>query len=156
MSAAPSVGSDIIVYNQRELPVLAIEVKTKVDATVEWAIRLRRNFMAHGILPATDYFFIATPSRFFIWRNSGADLERISPILVINAQPLLASYFEQINVPPEEISGSSFELIIRSWLAELIYAKLPNNQIDESIIWIVDIGLQDALEGGYLGEEVLA
>lgn len=156
MRAAPSVSSDIIVYNQQELPVLAIEAKTKIDATVEWAIRLRRNLLAHGILPATDYFLIATPSQFFVWKNAGVDSERISPILVIDARPLLSSYFEQIDVRPGDISSSSFELIIRSWLAELIYAKLPNNQIDESIKWIVDSGLQDALDGGYLGEEVLA
>lgn len=150
------MGSDIIICNRQELPVLAIEAKTKVDATVGWAIRLRRNFLAHGILPATDYFLIATPNQFYIWRNAGVDIGSSEPTLVIDARPLLAPYFGQISTPPEEISGSSFELIIRSWLAELIYAKLPNNQIDDSIKWIADIGLLGALEGGYLGEEVLA
>ncbi len=151
-----SSGSDILVFDQHDRPVLAVEAKTKVNASVEWATRLRRNILAHGLLPTTDFFLIATPNRFFIWKSSGMDSALREPTRTIDASPLLAPYFMQTGVTPEEISGSSFELIINSWLAELIYSKGKPDQIHGAYQWIADLGLQEALEGGHLGQGVLA
>ena len=62
----------------------------------------------------------------------------------------------QTGVTPEEISGSSFELIINSWLAELMYSGVKAHQARGSYQWIADLGLQDALAGGHLDQRVFA
>ncbi len=148
--------SDILVFNQDDRPILAIEVKTKVDASVDWANRLRRNILAHDGMSDTEFFLIATPSRFFIWKNAGMDSLLNKPAGVIDSGPLLAPYFDQIGVAPEDISGSSFELIINSWLAEMIYSGISPDQANGSYQWITELGLQDALKNGHLGQEVFA
>lgn len=149
-------GSDILVFDQNDRPILAIEVKTKVDASVDWANRLRRNLFAHDGMPDIEFFLIATPSRFFIWKNPGMNSTWNKPVGVIDSGPLLAPYFDQIGVAPEEISGSSFELIINSWLAELIYSGTTPGQVNGSYQWMTEFGLQDALKNGHLGPEVFA
>ncbi len=145
-------GSDILVFDQNDRPILAIEAKTKLDASVEWAMRLRRNILAHGLLPKTEFFLIATPNRFFIWKNSGMDSLLSEPTRTIESSSFLSSYFMQTGVTPEEISGSSFELIINSWLAELMYSGVKAHQARGSYQWIADLGLQDALAGGHLDQ----
>jgi hypothetical protein len=151
-----SERSDILVFDQNDRPILAIEVKTKVDASVDWANRLRQNIFAHDRMPDTEFFLIATPSRFFIWKNPGMDSLWNKPASVIDAGPLLAPYFDQVGVAPEEISGSSFELIINSWLAEMIYSGITPDQVNGSYQWMTELGLLDALKNGHLGQEVFA
>lgn len=149
-------GSDILVFDQNDRPILAIEAKTKTDASVEWAMRLRRNILAHGLLPNTEFFLIATPNRFFIWKSNGINSLLSEPTRTVDASALLAPYFMQTGVTPEDISGSSFELIVNSWLAELMYSGVNTHQARGSSEWIADLGLQEALAGGHLGQRVFA
>ena len=53
--------TDIVIYNEHDHPTLAVEIKTQRGDTVEWAIQLRRNMLAHGTLPPTEYFLLALP-----------------------------------------------------------------------------------------------
>ena len=145
---------DLAVYNHDDELVLIVEVKTKLDASREWATRLRRNILAHGILPSAKFFLLALPDRFYLWKDAGNNLAEIEPTYTIDARPILTPYFEQAGVAPDQISGVSFELIVSSWLSELVHSdKIPEG--DGAVRnWLIESGLYNAVVGGRLAHEV--
>jgi hypothetical protein len=54
---------DFIAYNADGTVVLLAEAKTRHGTSEEWAAKLRRNMLAHGLLPRAEYFLIATPEQ---------------------------------------------------------------------------------------------
>jgi len=130
-----------------------VEVKSKLDATPQWAAQLRRNILAHGTFPDAPYFLMVFPDRFYLWRNPGSNHELIEPTYVIDARPILQPYFEQSNVTANQVSGQSLELIVASWLNEVMH-KTPD-EFDASQQWLIDSGLYDAVAGGSLDREVV-
>ena len=145
---------DLAVYNHDDELVLIVEVKTKLDASREWATRLRRNILAHGILPSAKFFLLALPDRFYLWKDAGNNLAEIEPTYTIDARPILAPYFEQAGVAPDQISGVSFELIVSSWLSELVHSdKVPEGD-GAARNWLIESGLYNAVVGGRLAHEV--
>lgn len=146
---------DLAAYSRENQPVLVVEVKSKLDTTPEWAARLRRNILAHGIFPNAPYFLMVFPDRFYLWAHSLADLEAIAPAYVIDARPILQPYLEQAGITTEQVSEQSLELIVASWLNELIHTKKPPDEVDHTWQWLVDSGLYYTIAGGSLYYEVL-
>lgn len=146
---------DLAAYSRENQLVLVVEVKSKLDTTPEWAARLRRNILAHGIFPNAPYFLMVFPDRFYLWAHSLADLEAIAPAYVIDARPILQPYLEQSGITTEQVSEQSLELIVASWLNELIHTKKPPDEVDHTWQWLVDSGLYYAVAGGSLDYEVL-
>ena len=144
---------DLTAYNRDNQLVLVVEVKSKLDATPQWAAQLRRNILAHGTFPDAPYFLMVFPDRFYLWRNPGSNHELIEPTYVIDARPILQPYFEQSNVTANQVSGQSLELIVALWLNEVMH-KTPD-EFDASQQWLIDSGLYDAVAGGSLDREVV-
>jgi hypothetical protein len=144
---------DLTAYNRDNQLVLVVEVKSKLDATPQWAAQLRRNILAHGTFPDAPYFLMVFPDRFYLWKNPGSNHELIEPTYVIDARPILQSYFEQSDVTANQVSGQSLELIVALWLNEVMH-KTPD-ELDASQQWLIDSGLYDAVAGGSLDREVV-
>jgi hypothetical protein len=144
---------DLAAYDQNNQLILVVEVKSKLNVPPEWAARLRRNILAHGTFPNAAYFLMAFPDRFYLWKNTIATQEATEPTYVIDARPILQPYFERADTTAALISGQSLELIIASWLNELIH-KAPD-QLDASQQWLLESGLHDAIFGGSLSPEIL-
>lgn len=94
------------------------------------------------------------PDRFYLWKNSDSNDESILPAYMIDAKPILQPYLTKSGVTANQISEMSLELIIESWLGELIH-KSPD-EIDVSQQWLIESGLYGALVGGSLKREVMA
>ncbi len=147
---------DLSVYNRDGQLVLVVEVKRKTNVSTEWAAKLRRNILAHGVFPKAPYFLIALLDKFYLWTNAEAHLDLSEPNYTIDARPILKPYFERAGVTAEQISPQSLELIITSWLGEIIHSeKLPEN-VDTSQDWLIDSGLYTALAGGKFEHEAVA
>lgn len=144
---------DLTAYNRDNQLVLVVEVKSKLDATPQWAAQLRRNILAHGTFPDAPYFLMVFPDRFYLWKNPGSNHEPIEPTYVIDARPILQPYFEQAGVTADRVSGQSLELIVALWLNEVMH-KTPD-ELDASKQWLIDSGLYDAVAGGSLDREVV-
>ncbi len=144
---------DLATYDRDNQLVLVAEVKSKLDAPPEWAARLRRNILAHGTFPNAPYFLMVFPDRFYLWKNTDSNHELIEPTYVIDARPVLQPYFDQAGITADQVSGQSLELIVASWLNEIIH-KAPN-ELDTSQQWLIDSGLYNAVVGGSLDHEVL-
>ena len=144
---------DLATYDRNNQLVLVVEVKSKLGAPPEWAARLRRNILAHGTFPNAPYFLMVFPDRFYLWTNTQLNQELIEPTYSIDALPVLQPYLNQSGITVDHVSGQSLELIVASWLNEIIH-KTPD-ELDASQQWLIDSGLYAAVAGGSLDQEVL-
>lgn len=151
-----SFNWDISIYNRDNQLVLVAEVKAILNASQDWGAKLRRNLLAHGILPNAPYFLLAFPDKLYLWTNSNTQMGEIEPTYAIDANPIFQPYFQKARVPAEKISGQSFELIVTSWLREIINSKKLLNELDESQHWLIESGLYTAISGGKLASEDVA
>lgn len=145
---------DLSVDNRNGQLALVVEVKSKLNASPEWAARLRRNIFAHGTFPTAPYFLMVFPDQFYLWTDANVQLEQKQPDYAIDARSILQPYFEQAGVTADQISGKSLELIIASWLGKIIHSQSLKD-IDESEHWLIDSGLYAAMAGGKFDHKVV-
>ena len=148
MAANLYSGWDLSVDNRNGQLALVVEVKSKINASPEWAARLRRNILAHGTFPKAPYFLMVFPDRFYLWSDAQALSEQSEPTYTIDALPILQPYFQQAGVTADQISRQSLELIVASWLGEIIHSEKSPEDVEQSQRWLVDSGLYAALSGG--------
>lgn len=156
MVASLDSGWDLSVDNRAGQLTLVVEVKRKIGASPQWAASLRSNILAHGTFPKAPYFLMVFPDQFYLWTDAEAQLDRSEPTYTIDARPILQPYLEQVGVTAEKISSQSLELIVESWLREIIHSENPHEDIDESQHWLIDSGLYAALAGGKIEHEAAA
>jgi hypothetical protein len=147
---------DIAIYNRDNQLVVVVEVKTKLNASPEWASQLRRNIFAHGIFAKAPYFLMVFPDRFYLWTDTAEQLDTSEPTYTIDARPILESYFEQAGVSANEITGQSLELIVASWLGKVIHSEKLPEEFEESHRWLIESGLYTAIAGGHFDHEAVA
>lgn len=78
----------------------------------------------------------------------------VLPNYIIDALPIFQPYFDRAGVKPSQISGQNLELIVSSWLGEIIYGQRPTMIMDKSQQWLIDSGLYDALHGGNINKAI--
>jgi len=144
--------ADIAVYGSDGNLALIVEVKKKVGASTSWAAMMRRNLAAHGQFPEAPFFLLAVSDRFYFWKNQTSSLESIEPDFVLEAEPFLRPYIEKVGVEANRLAKSSLELIIASWLSEIVQGNaqdysIPNNN------WLWKSGFIDAIRGGEVERE---
>jgi hypothetical protein len=149
-------GWDLAVNNRNGQLALVVEVKCKTNVSQEWAAKLRRNILAHGTFAKAPYFLLVFPDRFYLWSNVGAFQEQSEPSYLIDASPILQPYFQRAGVTTDQISRQSLELIVASWLGEIIHSEKPPEALDDSQRWLIDSGLYAALVGGKFRHEAAA
>ena len=149
-------GWDLSIDNRNGQRALVIEVKRKINVSPEWAASLRRNILAHGTFPQAPYFLMVFPDRLYLWANVDNNLDYSRPSYSIDATPLFKPYFERAGVTPDQISGESLELIVTSWLGEMMYADRRLEPLDAAQPWLIESGLYAALAGGRFEDEAAA
>lgn len=146
---------DLVVYDRNDQLVLIGEVKNRLHASPEWAARLRRNIFAHGVFPNAPYFLMVFPDTLYLWTSTDPSDEAAMPSYTVDARPVLQPYFEQVAVPTDRIGSKSLEIIVASWLSELIHGELPPEELERSQAWLTESGLYAAVAKGRLEHEVL-
>jgi hypothetical protein len=141
-------AADIAVYSpDRELK-LVVEVKGKTDATPQWAARMRRNLLAHSIIPPAPFFLLAAREHFYLWRNGTTVFDAKLPDYVVDSRPIVAPYIKNTPIRLERMGDSSLQLIMTSWLSGLVNSKLSPESAEPAEKWIFDSGLYDAIKEG--------
>jgi hypothetical protein len=148
--------ADIMVFDKNGQLALIAEVKSKRGTSSQWAAQLRRNMYAHNLLPTVPYFLLALPDRFYLWKNAGKSLEPLEPTQQVDPTPFLQPYYEKSGVSSDKLTGKSFELIVASWLNQILRAGSPPDLQDKNQEWLVSSGLFDRLSGGRLEFETAA
>jgi hypothetical protein len=149
-------GWDLLIDNRHGQLTLEVEVKSKTNVSAEWAAKFRRNIIAHGTLSKAPYFMMAFPDKFYLWANPEINQDDSAPTYQVDASKILNPYFERARVTAEEISGESLEVIIASWLDELVYIdKLPED-VKIAQPWLIESGLYDVLSRGLVEQRTAA
>jgi hypothetical protein len=143
---------DVAVYSTEQQLQLVVEVKKPpTDTTVspkQWAAQIRKNLFVHSGIPNAPYFLLAAvPEFFYLWKNHEPLNYEKAPDYVIEAKVLLANYLSQTPSTDDQTDSYSHELIISSWLNELIQSKnRPQNNL--ALKWTLDSGLYQAIQNG--------
>lgn len=156
MAMGPDSGWDLSVDNRNGQLALVVEIKRKTNVSPEWAAKLRRNIFAHGIFPKAPYFLMVFPDRFYLWSDAEAYQDQSEPTYTIDASPIFQPYFERAGVAADQISEASLEIIVTSWLGEIIHSDQLPESMDASQQWLIESGLYAALVGGKLEHEAAA
>lgn len=141
--------ADLIVCSPDNQVQLVVEVKSKKGATDEWAAKMRRNLLVHGMIPRSGFFLLALPEYFYLWRHN-TSTDPVPADYKARAQEALRHYLDATNL--EELSQESFELLVISWLNDIINARVTKEVMPE-LSWLFDSGLYDNIKDGLLEEE---
>jgi hypothetical protein len=125
-------GIDFVAYDREGQVVLLAEAKSRHGAAMDWAARLRRNMLSHGLLPSAKYFLIATPERIYIWRQGRSDPADAAPDSTIDAANVFQPYFQKLRQEPSKIGPEAFELLVLTWLNDIASAGERNLKLDPS------------------------
>ncbi len=150
-----SVKWDIAAYNRHKQLVLVAEVKTKLGTSPEWAEQFWNNIREYGEFSFPEYFLLAFPDRFYLWKKNAEPSEQTAPFCIVDARPLLQPYFEQVGVEMDKIYEDSFEMLLAGWLGDIIRSGNSRDmEADESQKWLIESGLYEAISGGSVKCEV--
>lgn len=136
---------DLAAYNRHGQPVVFVQTKSWMESTEDWAAQYRRNILSHDTLPHAPFFLIATPNRFYFWRQT-ADTERMqAPHFILEGTAELRPYFEQLGDTPDQVDRQTFEELVYFWLHDLCHFGLPDAHKDAAHYWLFESGLMDQL-----------
>lgn len=152
----PDSGWDLSIDDRNGQLALVVEVKRKMNASAEWAAKLRQNILAHGTFPKAPYFLMVFPDKLYLWSNADIYTNEGQPTYTIDASPILQPYFDRVGIPVDQMSSDSLILVVMSWLAEILHADQRPDSIDTTQKWLIESGLYDALAGGKFEHEAAA
>jgi len=139
---------DIAVSAPDERVQLVVEVKNVRGASPEWAAQLRRNLLVHGLVPNAPYFLLALPDRFYLWKAGATLPDAVPADYTVDTRDVLGSYTDRLGLPLTDLSEPSLELLVTSWLHDLIDYDLTGNGDTPLQHWLVDSGLYQAIKHG--------
>lgn len=142
---------DFILYDRYGRRVAIGEVKAKRGTSSGWAAEFRRNLQAHEAFQYSPFFLIVTPDHLYLWTNTSraerAGVEPVPPDYALDARPLLEPYVENSGLSLEKISRPAFELIVMSWLRDLVL-QLPDVPWRDQLAQLEGSGLPEAAKDG--------
>lgn len=145
--------ADLAAYDKDGQLALVVEAKSRLHTTADWAARMRRNLFAHGIVPRSNYFMLAMPDNLYLWRGKEMGVELAKPNYVISPEPLFKRYLDSTNVNANKIGDKSLEILINSWISDLMQSGLPDDLPEPQRSMLVESGLVDAIRGGRVALE---
>lgn len=148
--------ADLVAYDSNGQIALIVEVKGRTETSRSWAARMRRNVLAHGLIPPSRFLLLALPDRFYLWKDAGNTPELVEPTYEIDAATFLKPYYDKAQISPEDLSRQSFELIVTSWLNEIIRFGISTDVPEEQQRILEESGLLEALKGGSVAIDVQA
>ena len=136
--------ADIEVLDKDGRVAAVVEVKARRDTTAAWPAELRRNLLAHGVIPRTEFFILATPERIHLWRHALHEDPARAPDFVASAESLLGEYLRSAQIEIGNLRGSTLELVVVQWLVDVARGRAGSR--NEPLVR--DSGLGDAIADG--------
>jgi hypothetical protein len=133
-------STDIVVYARDRRPVLAVEIKEKINASAKDATALRRYLLAHGLVPASAFYLIVYPTMLFLWR-------RETPATG------LPDYAVSAKLAGDEMDGAhlrkgGLQLVVFWWLSVLANDLRDADPSSEAEKMLIDSGVYENLRHG--------
>lgn len=148
--------ADVAVYSSDGNLQLVVEIKNRPGASAGWVIQMRRNLLVHAVIPPSPYFLLVLPDFFYLWTDAMSIHELAPPAYQIKAVEVLAPYLDQSTQTLKDLSEYSLELLIISWLEDLIGTDLRRDMAGPHLQWLFDSGLYEAITHGSVTIEATA
>lgn len=121
-----STKPDFIIYDRDGQRVAIVDVRNTRGTSAGWAAQLRRNLQDfEPSVWRAPFFLIATPERVYVWkeawREPAPDSKPLPPYLELDGGTLFRPYLEKTRSRLEDLSGPGFELVVMSWLQDLVH-----------------------------------
>jgi hypothetical protein len=137
---------DVAVYAPDAKLQLVVKIKKRLGTSAEWVTRMYQNMRTYALLPNSPYLLFAFPDFFYLWKNALPVSESNPPDFTIETQEILKPYLDLSYVSLEDINEYSLELLVTSWLEDLVKSKvsleIPPFQ------WFKDSGLYHTIKNG--------
>ena len=139
---------DFMLYDENNNLLLVGEVKATKSQDQEWVAKLRRNLVAHGLLPTAPFFLLVSPEHIYLWKDVFSD-EQIDPHFVSDTRSLLTPYLSRYGGDMAHLSESGLELAARAWLNDVI-SRTSRNGTSSTDDWFTQSGLATRARQGSL------
>lgn len=148
--------ADVAVYGPDGTLRLVVEVKRKIDASAQWISELRQDLYQFEAIPRAPYFLLALPDYLHLWKEGPANREASPPDYSVETASILAPYLGNPPLALGEISAFGLEMLISSWLTELVNGYPPPDLSALSQPWLLDSGLYEAIKHGKVAVGAMA
>lgn len=111
-------------------------------------MQLRHQYFDRDNFLIAPYTLLVFTDKIYLWCDRNPQDLTSEPSYIIDATPIFQPYFERSKVTADQISPASFEMIVASWLREMIWAATFPEDRDRPQQWLVESGLLRAIEGG--------
>ena len=148
--------ADVAVYSPEGNLQLVVEIKNRPGASAEWVIHMRRNLRVHAIIPPSLYFLLVLPDFFYLWTDAVSVPDLAPPAYHMKAAEVLAPYLDQFTQSLTDLSEYSLELLVTSWLEDLVGTDLRRDTVGPHLQWLFDSGLYEAIAHGSVTVEATA
>jgi hypothetical protein len=117
----------------------------------EFAAKFLRNILAHGDIPRSEYFLLGLRNHLYLWRDPKLPVSL--PEYAGDTSDALKPYLVRLRRPLDQLSQSGFEMLIQSWVGELVMGILPDTGDPK---WLLESGLAEAVRDGYIRTNIAA
>jgi hypothetical protein len=148
--------ADVAVYSPDGNLQLVVEIKNRPGASAEWVTQMRRNLLVHAVIPPSPYFLLVLPDFFYLWQDALSVHELAPPAYQIKAAEVLAPYLAPSTQSLTDLSEYSLELLVTSWLEDLVGVELRRDTAGPDLPWLFDSGLYEAIRHGSVMVEATA
>lgn len=150
-----STRADLALYSSHGRLIAIVEIKSKVGTSLKWAAMTRRNILAHGDIGGVDYFLLVTPDRLYMWKDAGTRPVPVPPTYRADTTTEFAPYFAGVGVPPDDISGHAFELLVGAWLGDVMRSTRRAHERTDTLRKLDESGLRIAVQDGRIEYEAV-
>jgi hypothetical protein len=140
-----------LVIEKRGKPIVAVEARNLESPSGEWAADFLRNILQSGDVPRCEYFLLALRNRLYLWRDPMLPVSL--PDFEGDTSAAVEPYLLRLRRPLDTLSQSGFEMLIHTWLGEVVMGILPDAG-DRT--WLVESGLADAIRDAYIRPKIAA
>ena len=136
----------------------AVEVKGVTGRPPEWIAQFLSNLLEFGVVPErVPYFLLVTADAFYLWGdNRDRPLDRspnggrqgpLAPDHSADASKVLAPHLEGVPLPLAELSETSLEMLVSSWLYDVTDPDLAGREVPPEHDWLSGTGFLEAVRG---------
>lgn len=148
--------ADVAVYSPDGNLQLVVEIKNRPGASVEWVTQMRRNLLVHAVIPPSPYLLLVLPDFFYLWKDAMSVNELAPPAYQIKGAEVLTPYLAPSTQSLTDLSEYSLELLVTSWLEDLVGTELRRDTVGPHLQWLFDSGLYEAITHGSVTVEATA
>ena len=97
--------------------MIAVEVKRRLDTSMNWAREFYRQLSDHLYVSPEQEFWLVTPQKLYIFASRDDEPQ------AEDAEAYLAPYFRAASSTPESISPRGFEFLVAAALGDLVHSR---------------------------------